>query len=243
MTFAVISFPFIAMLAKCFKKSTSKNVIRKGVSWERNLYWTSQIMILNGSYVILSICTAVNVSSLEWPSYGYYINNLCAIFFFIVCAVFPFFQLHFCVKNFENLLKPEVKKKWGSLYEGNNLKTKGFVFYNFWFLFRRFTLGLVLVFVKEILFVQIFTLVYQTIVAVLIMGSTKPMDFNQSNQMEFFNEIMILFIMYATMCLTNWQTDESIREQAGQVLIMLVLTHVAVNLSLMVYNNIDSWRN
>jgi hypothetical protein len=75
------------------------------------------------------------------------------------------------------------------------------------------------------------------------MGSTKPMDFNQSNQMEFFNEIMILFIMYATMCLTNWQTDESIREQAGQVLIMLVLTHVAVNLSLMVYNNIDSWRN
>jgi len=97
--------------------------------------------------------------------------------------------------------------------------------------------------VKEILFVQIFTLVYQTIVAVLIMGSTKPMDFNQANKMEFFNEIMILFIMYATMCLTNWQTDEGIREQAGQVLILLVLTHVAVNLSLMVYNNIDSWRN
>ena len=45
----------------------------------------------------------------------------------------------------------------------------------------------------------------------MVMGSTKPMDFNQLNKMEFFNEIMILFIMYALMCLTDWQNDEGWR--------------------------------
>lgn len=91
LTFAIISFPFMATLAKLYKKSAYKSLIRKGVELERGLYWSSQILILNGSYVILCICTSVNLISLEWPSYGYYINNISAIVFFVACVVFPFF--------------------------------------------------------------------------------------------------------------------------------------------------------
>lgn len=216
-------------------------MIRKGVEWERGLYWSSQILILNGSYVVLAVVTAINVVSLEWPSYGYYINNYSAMVYFVAICVFPFFQLIFCLKYYDSLQDPEVKKKWGMLYDGNNLESRGFVFYNFWFLMRRLMLAFVLVFIKEILFVHIASLVFQTVVAVIIMGSTKPLDFNQANKMESFNEIMILFIMYALMCLTDWQTDEEMRVYAGQMMQAFVLIHVGVNLSLMVYNNIDDW--
>ena len=91
LTFAIISFPFMATLAKIFKRSGVKSVIRKGVEWERGLYWSSQILILNGSYVVLCVVTSVNIISLEWPSYGYYINNYSALVFFVAVWIFPFF--------------------------------------------------------------------------------------------------------------------------------------------------------
>lgn len=46
LTFAVISFPFIAVLAYILKNTGVKAMIKKGLSWERNLYWNNQIFII-----------------------------------------------------------------------------------------------------------------------------------------------------------------------------------------------------
>lgn len=75
------------------------------------------------------------------------------------------------------------------------------------------------------------------------MGYTKPMENNQSNKMEFFNEAMILVIMYNTMILTDFVPDKDMQWDIGYIMIGSVLFHIVVNIGLLFYNSVDDWRN
>lgn len=51
---------------------------------------------------------------------------------------------------------------------------KGFLPFNFWFIARRFQMGLLVVAFRGILFYQISGLVFQTLIAMIIAGEAKP---------------------------------------------------------------------
>lgn len=48
--------------------------------------------------------------------------------------------------------------------------------------------------------------------------------------MEFFNEMMIMFVMYFMMTFTDWMPDHEVREKLGYMCMVFVSTHIVVNI-------------
>ena len=88
-----------------------------------------------------------------------YFYSLSAIFFFTVCILFPFLQAAICWINFDKLENRKFKIKFKTLYDGMKLNNKAFIYYNFWFMFRRLTLGIIVVYFRDNLFFCIVGLV------------------------------------------------------------------------------------
>ena len=51
--------------------------------------------------------------------------------------------------------------------------------------------------------------------------------------MEFFNEMMIMFVMYIMICFTDWMPDIEVREFLGYLCIGFVSSHIGVNIFFM----------
>jgi hypothetical protein len=56
--------------------------------------------------------------------------------------------------------------------------------------------------------------------------------------MEYFNEVMIMFVLYNFICFTDWQPDLEIQFQQGYVACGIVIIHIGINLFLMFRTNI-----
>lgn len=115
---------------------------------------------------------------------------------------------------------------------------KGFIAYNFVFLIRRLWLALSVVYSRHILFFQIAGLVFQIIISCIVTGQTRPFEDAKTNNMEFFNEIMIMLVLYNFMCFTDWQPDEKVQYYQGYVACGITLAHIFLNLFLMAQENI-----
>ena len=50
------------------------------------------------------------------------------------------------------------------------------------------------------------------------------------NSMEFFNEMMILFVMYFMITFTDWMPNLAVREKLGYMCMVMVSAHIAVNI-------------
>ncbi len=69
-------------------------------------------------------------------------------------------------------------------------------------------------------------------------GQTRPYEVLRANNMEFFNEIMIMLVLYNFMCFTDWQPDETVQFYQGYVACGCCLVHIGVNLVQMFQENI-----
>jgi hypothetical protein len=67
----------------------------------------------------------------------------------------------------------------------------------------------------------------------IIVGETLPLETNKENNFEYFNEFMILCVMYTAICLTEFQPVEWIRVYVGTVMIFVDCIHIGVNLFFM----------
>ena len=76
-------------------------------------------------------------------------------------------------------------------------------------------------------------LVYQTVIALIIVGQTEPLLTRKDNKMEFFNETMIMFVMYIMICFTDFMPDLETREVLGKLCIFVVMLHIIVNIFFM----------
>jgi hypothetical protein len=128
------------------------------------------------------------------------------------------------------------------MYEGMDLTHKGFLYYNFWWIARRAQIALLVVTFRGQLFFQVSGLVFQTLIAMIVAGESKPYESKRQNKMEFFNEIMILMIMYNVMCLTDFQPNLNIRDTTGKLMIFCVIFHFGFNVYVISFDVIDKLR-
>jgi hypothetical protein len=133
-------------------------------------------------------------------------------------------------------------KRFGSIWAGKKTKDKGFIWYNLMYIGRRLMLGMLVVFSRDTLFFCISGLVMQTILAMIVAGSTRAHDTRRANDMEYFNEVMILMVLYNMMCFTDFQPDEEIQYEQGYVMCVAVVFHIAFNLFLVLLDSIDYLR-
>ena len=119
---------------------------------EREIYWNQTIDILSASYTILIVCACLQLTALDFEVWGSSCMSVMAIFYFVVCVVFPVFQAVLCWKNHHRLEDKDFRKKWKSMYNGKKTNEKGFIAYNFVFIARRFMLGVIVVYARDVLF-------------------------------------------------------------------------------------------
>ena len=138
-----------------------------------------------------------------------------------------------CWKNFP-LIKSgnkEFKQRFYSMWKGLNTEDRGFIVYHWYFLIRRFMIGVLCVFARDVLFFQVAGLVFNIIFGIIIAGSTLCMEDKRLNTIEYFNETMIMMVLYCLICFTDFVPDEGMKSGIGWVCEFLVIFHIAFNLS------------
>ena len=89
---------------------------------------------------------------------------------------------------------------------------------------------LIMTFLRENFYVQIFTLLGISFVFQVMIAGSKPMLDNLDNNMLLFNEIMVSIYLYLLLCLTDFMDENDTRDFIGFVLLCIVVSTVLVNL-------------
>jgi len=92
--------------------------------------------------------------------------------------------------------------------------------------------GVLCVYCKDTLFYQIAGLVFNVILATILTGEVSAYEDPRQNRLDFFNETMIMMVMYCMICFTDFLPDKSMQSNMGIVVEICVVFHLVFNLSL-----------
>jgi len=110
-------------------------------------------------------------------------------------------------KQTDVLHRARFTKRFASVYEELDLKKGPLIFLQpAFFLVRRVILAVTIVVVPHII-VQIYLIVAQTLVAVIIMQYIKPFSDASKLKIEVFNETILVLVLYTMICFTPWIRD------------------------------------
>jgi hypothetical protein len=135
----------------------------------------------------------------------------------IFCTVFPFLVVYFLYRNWELIVTgdEEFEQRFGALWEGIKIDdtVEGYapLTYIFFFMFRRFLLGVFAVIFKNYFCFQIAGMVLSSVVATIIVGYSRPLESRRDNDLEYFNETAIMFILYTAILFSDFVPSEDIR--------------------------------
>lgn len=105
----------------------------------------------------------------------------------------------------------EFSQRFHSLWDGLRTDDMGFMAYHWYFLFRRLLIAALCVYSKGTLFFQLSGLVFNVIFGIIVAGETLCMEDTRLNVMEYFNETMIMMVMYCLLCFTDFVPDKDIQ--------------------------------
>ena len=98
------------------------------------------------------------------------------------------------------------------------------------FLIRRFILALIVVTMRDVLFMQICLQTFSIIAAVIVIGYAEGKDKN-SRVVDILNEVTIMFVLYCTMCFSPFVPEIEIKFLIGYISCLTVGAHLFINLA------------
>jgi len=200
----------------------------------RRLFWSKTFQTFSNEYTIITTCSLIQLANLDWSTnYGTKFCSFLGCFYTGITVALPFVVSYICWKNYD-LIKSgdkDFKQRFGSMWFSLSTEDRAFIPYHWYFLIRRFMIGALCVFARKTLFFQISGLVFNIIFATIIQGSTLCMEDKRLNSIEYFNESMIMMVMYCLICFTDFVPGADTRSQIGYVCEGLVIFHIAFNLS------------
>ena len=196
------------------------------------VFWTHPIITLYESYVIICLCTFINMNYVKRETPQESFSYGLAYMFYVICVSFPLITILYLCKNYNRLQLKRVRGSCGVIYRNLNLRKGRIVLVQpFWFLLRRFILAYICVNPPGgVLFFQFFIMQYTIYVQVLISGYIKPLKDRASARMEFVNESIITLIFYTFLCFSDLAPDAESRVIVGFFSCMLVVLHFVANL-------------
>jgi hypothetical protein len=100
-----------------------------------------------------------------------------------------------------------MRKKYGVLYEGLDLRSGRVVLLsNFLFLIRRYLLGVAVVFQKHLI-MQVYILIFGSIASLILAGFCDAFLVKSATYNEYFNESIIMLSLYTFMCFSDYVPD------------------------------------
>jgi hypothetical protein len=160
MFFIILAFPGLMLLALLLRRCRKYQTVRIKVrEIEAFVYWSGTLRIILESYTILAICSFINFTDLTFEGYGLSIISVTAICIMVFTTIFPFAVYLFLYKNYDLIKSGDehFENRFGALWEGIKINetTEGYnpLLYIFWFMFRRYLLGiLAVIFQKYLIF-------------------------------------------------------------------------------------------
>jgi hypothetical protein len=181
-------------------KNLSKNV-------DGGIYWGALITLMNESYMIIIVCVLINMNVLSTESPGLQAMSILNIIFLFFSIALPVIFIATLRRNFATLNTRAMQRSYGALYSELNLKTgKWSLLAPTFFLLRRLMLGIAICMVGKVLIWQIFIMTFQIIAQVILIGSGVYLGATK-RRLEFFNELILLSVMYTILCYSPWVTD------------------------------------
>jgi len=177
MIFFYVLYPFLILVHKISMKFRNcSRCCRKTQSKLRGLlYYNWLIATIFESYAIIALCCLIQLPVMSFETYGLSVQGLLAIMFSLLIMTVPFIMLRHAVRNFHALETDVMKRKYGALYEDLKLAQGKMVFLQpGFFLVRRLMLAIAVVVAYDTLIVQIFIIMGQSIIAVIIANYTRP---------------------------------------------------------------------
>ena len=218
--FSLMYFPIMAFVYLIIKRIPSLWVMKHRISLGRNLFWSNTFNTYSDQYTIIATCALVQLAYLDWSTnYGTQFCSFLGCLYTGISVALPFVMALICWKNFP-LIKSgnkEFKQRFYSMWKGLNTEDRGFIVYHWYFLIRRLMIGVLCVFSRDVLFFQVAGLVFNIIFGVIIAGSTLCMEDQRLNTIEYFNETMIMMVMYCLICFTDFVPDEGMKSGIGWV--------------------------
>ena len=123
-----------------------------------------------------------------------------------------------------------MARTYGSVYEELDLRQGAQTLTQpFFFIFRRMMLAVAIVIMNEVLIWQVMLMASQIVASVIIIGNARPYQWQSKRSLEYFNEIILMIVLYTFICFSPFVPDIEMRFAIGYVSITTVCTHLAVN--------------
>ena len=101
------------------------------------------------------------------------------------------------------------------------------------FFIRRLAFCLTVVFWLEFLWGQVAIQIMTSVIMVIFLQWSRPLDSRFSNNIETFNEVISIFTLYLLMCFSDFISDPMIRSLCGKAFIAIVCLYAFVHIFLL----------
>jgi len=149
--------------------------------------------------------------------------------FFGLIIIYPFVISYKTIKGWSRI--DELREMYGSYFEELRIATGPHILvYNNYFLFRRLIVALVLVFTRDMLFLQIMIMDFTIIAQVIINGHLEIFETRFKHNMEYINETLVMMTLYCCVCFSSFVPDPKARFDIGYFCCFFVALQLAINL-------------
>ena len=98
---------------------------------------------------------------------------------------------------------------------------------------RRIAMCLCLVFWIEFFWGQIAVQIMATVFVIILLQWSRPLESNFATNMETFNEVITLLVIYLLMCFSDFVGDPTMRNECGKAFIAIVIFYALVHITLL----------
>ena len=205
----------------------SERAAKWSESIRENLFHNYIIAMMTESFSQISVCACISLGYLKWNSYGNVIQSLACISFFLSLFIYP-------IVVFRNVYRgwdvPVVRNMYSHIFEDLYMPYGPLgLIHPFWFLFRRFLMGIIVVYLRTALEFQFMLMALSITVAVMINAEVPHRERNKQ-QFEFLNESIIMLVLYSVVCFSSFVPDYQAKSTMGYFCCIIVVTHLLVNL-------------
>ena len=217
-----------------FKQSVPK-VRRVTTKISTYLYWNGLIRFIMEIYLDVGINAILNLQTFYWNTAftALTFSNILAILFLVILGIAPIFLLIFYAINLVRWNDQEFQGKFNSFIQGTNTNFKKHqwlvLFIPFAFFLRRLLLICTVIFWEKFFWGQIAFQFGVSTMMIIFLQQVRPLESDFVTNMETFNEVSSLFILYLVMSFTD-VVDAEMRNMYGKCYIVLICLYIAVHL-------------
>ena len=176
------------------------------------LFFAGMIQIVQAGFIPITIACFLQISyPLETTSgeeLGYKFGLATA---FITFIIYPIIMIGVIFASKETLMLPEMKQRFGQIYNGHNINTPFQRAFRLVFIVRRWLVLYIAFFMSERPFFQIIAMNLLNMFTMIYHGQAEPFNSRQARRMDFFNEFTVIVITYFMFIYNDNVQDEDVK--------------------------------